>query len=68
MEPEENMNIKGVESAVETFHDLADRAGEYFQKVAQALSGVSEQDTYGGPRDADFFWSKLPNKLEPISK
>ena len=68
MEPEENMNNKGVESVVETFHDLADRAGEYFPKVAQALSGVSEGDPYGEPGDADFFWSELPNKLQIEAK
>lgn len=68
MEPEENMNIEGVESVVGAFHDIADRAGEYFQKVAQALAGVSEEDPYGSPRDAEFFWSKLPNELQIEAK
>lgn len=67
MEREENMNIESGESVAGAFHDLADRAGEYFQKVAESLSDVSP-DLYGDTRDAEFFWSQLPKNLQTEAK
>ena len=67
MESEDNEKLAGPEAIAEAFRNIAGRAREYFQEAAEALSEVPAEDRFRMPREADFFWSKLPVALQDKS-